>query len=185
MERATKRVAVDMDSTLANTMTTVYELAGLDYCYDDQTHWDFPIEAFGSHESFMSVINEVWSDEWHRVPPAENRVCDPMQRLSEVAHVDVVTAQPSDESITQGKRAWLEAYQIPYENIVTVPLDRCKGELNYTDYVDDKTEMPPRVDRGTVYLRDRPHNRDADGDYIRVSSIDEAAKHICNTAAMR
>lgn len=167
------RLALDMDSTLAASMNTVFDHIDADATYADVETWDWPIEQFGA-DAFLGGFDTVWTEKWEQIEPLEDDVATVIETFAAHYGVDIVTAQPDHEGVTEGKAKWLEAYDIPHDRLVTVPRDESKADLDYDVYVDDKPALPSRVDDAVVYLYDQPYNRDADGIYKRVETLEDA-----------
>jgi 5'(3')-deoxyribonucleotidase len=178
-------IALDFDSTIADTRVVAYDLMlGDDHDQDPHqaTSWDEPIERFGAPK-FLSAMWHSWTLRPMDVPVMENHLPETINRLQEDYEVDIVTAQPDHMGISEGKQNWLEEKKIPYDNFVTVPPSQSKATLGYDCYIDDKPDLPEEVAKNRkrksdCYLIDWPYNQDADGDYIRVSDVHEAVHHI-------
>lgn len=187
-------VALDVDGTLAKSLvTTAQRIEGedTDITYDDFEDWDWPVERWGNE--FFTEIDNVWRMDWMKVDPLENGLNRTTRRLVSAGVSDfdpnrrlrthIVTSQPMDVRLSQGKKHWLERHGIRYDSFVPVDRDKFvrKGDFlsQYDIVIDDKPTVPERVADGTrVYLRDQPYNQDADGDYIRVDSVSEAVTKI-------
>lgn len=173
----TLRIALDMDGTLADAIDTVFQHMGVDATQDDVTSWDWPVEQFGA-DAFLDAFDYTWANKWQDIAPAENRLYNTVRELVTDFHVDIVTAQPNHDGVTNGKRQWLDQHSIPYNEIVPVPRDKTKADLDYDVFIDDKPHLPARVNAkqpdATVLVRDRPHNRNAAGEYVRVQMVADA-----------
>jgi len=182
-----KKVAIDIDSTLAATYHRVFEyLDGPQhgYTYDDLKYWDWPIDRWGE-EHFFDAFRYVWSCQAASVPLYDCGGPLVTELLSDHPEfeVDIVTAQEDCTQMESGKRLWLYDNEFEYNNFVTVPLGKTKAELDYDIYVDDKPSLPERVTDGEVYLIDHRYNRDAPGEYTRVDTPSQAYMHM--TQGMR
>lgn len=178
-EESQVRLALDMDSTLADSEALVYELMDTDHTPEDQESWEWPHEQFGA-DQFLGAFAEAWADNWYRIEPTEEstHLRWAVEALNQWYKVDIVTSQPDDPAVSAGKKAWLEYHEIPYDEFVTVPPSRTKANLGYTVYVDDKPALPARVNGSgaKVYLVDRCYNEDADGHYDRVRTVSDVAR---------
>lgn len=171
-----------MDGVLASSKEVVFDVIGEDVEHDDMISWNWPVEQFGA-DTFFGGFETAWIKHWPEIRPAENGLPGTVAELHDVFDVDVVTAQPDDQSIIDGKKAWLWNYGIPFDDLVTVPTDRSKSELGYRYYIDDKPSLTNEVGSGqTMYLRDQPYNQNATGDYHRVSSVAEVLERQVLTA---
>lgn len=172
------RIALDMDGTLARSKERVFKCIGEDVTYEDIVSWDWPMEQFGAGR-FLGGFTTAWSQQWQHIEPWEPTIGDTVSELRDRFIVDIVTAQPDNTSIIDGKKAWLETNEIPYADFVTVPFDVSKAELGYDVYIDDKPLLPSAVDElnpeADVFLRDQPYNQNADGIFTRVGSVRLAA----------
>lgn len=179
------RVALDMDSTLAATCVTAFDLLvgdEHDYDYTDIESWTWGFDEFGM-DAYLSALWHVWSIRPDEVPTMEPG--DPVPSVSPptvpplsdtvgeiaamVSQLDIVTASPDHRGIEAGKRSWLDDHEIPYDEFVMVSGD--KQDLDYDIYVDDNPGLPAKVDEARVFLRDHRYNRSAEGDYTRVNSV--------------
>lgn len=177
------RVALDQDSTLADTMSTAFNLMlgpDHDYSPEDSDSWEWGEEEFGQFR-FLSALWHAWSIRPLHIEPMETGLEETTARLAEHHTVDVVTAHPDHPGISEGKQHWLSYNGIQYEEFVPVTNGESKAELDYDIYIDDKPALPPKVTDATVYLIDASHNQDAEGEYIRVANVEEAVDHITKT----
>lgn len=169
-------LALDFDSVLAATHTVASDLIGIDYDYDDIESWGWPLEQFGT-ERALSALWHAWTIRPQDVPPMEENLSQKVSALHSKYNVHIVTAHPDHPGITDGKQDWLDRHGIGHEDFVQVPMDTTKAKLGYDVFIDDKPALPERTDESqTVYLRDQPYNREANGDYIRINSITDALK---------
>jgi 5'(3')-deoxyribonucleotidase len=177
-------IALDFDSTIADTKLVAYKLMlGDDHERDphEATHWDDPIDRFGA-ERFLSAMWHSWTLRPMDVPVTEPGLPEVVSSLREHYEVDIVTAQADHMGISEGKKKWLAEKGIDYDNFATVAPTTTKAQMGYDIYIDDKPLLPERVNnqRGSskCYLIDWPYNQDADGDYIRVDTVAEAAHRL-------
>lgn len=179
-----KRIAIDFDSTLADTRVVAYQLMfGDDHDRDptESTTWDWPIEMFGAAR-FLSAMWHTWTLRPLDAPPTEPYLAETINDLREQFEVHIVTAHPNHMGVTDGKKEWLDYHGIEVDEFVVVTPDVTKAEMDYYAFVDDKTALPHRVNQlnpeSLVYLIDWPYNRDAPGDYIRVENVKGAAYNL-------
>lgn len=176
-------VAVDLDSTLARTLTEAFALLeGEDHCYEyeDVTSWAWPIEKFGK-DRFLHAAWNVWSIRPRMVSPIEENLEQKLTRLHQNYNIHIVTHQPDKAVITDGKKKWLQHQNIPYNRFVPHTGDESKAHLGYKYFIDDKPTLPSACsDDQTVYLRDQPYNQDTTAPHIRVKSIEEAVTQLNN-----
>lgn len=170
------RIALDLDSTLADTRVIAYKLMlGDDHDRDprESPTWDWPLEEFGTAR-FLNAMWHSWTLRGGDIPPLEENIATKVERLAEFGTIDIVTAHPDHLGITKAKQEWLDAHSIPYDTLVAVEPEQSKADLGYDIYIDDKPGLPSMTDGAqVVYLYDWPYNSDADGDYVRVSSLED------------
>lgn len=170
------RIALDLDSTLADTRVVAYELMfGDDHDRDPQESptWDWPIEEYGAAR-FLNAMWHAWTLRGEQIPPLEENIAGKIARLSRFGEVDIVTAHANHLGITEAKEEWVVDHGIDPNAFVVVETKADKTDLNYDVFIDDKPTLPEKADDDqTVYLYDWPYNRDASGEYTRVESLDE------------
>lgn len=169
------KLAVDFDSTLANTQSVAFDLlCGDDHNYslEDIESWTWGIDEFGK-DAYLNALWHTWTIRPLEAEPMEEHLPQKMAALHREYEVHIVTAHPEQAGITHGKRRWLSEKSIPYEELHAVPMDVSKADyFDYDAFIDDKPTLPVNKKAGqTVYLRDAPWNQDADGDYIRIESV--------------
>lgn len=175
-------IALDLDSTLAATCVTAFDLLNeTGYSYDDIESWTWGFDEFGKAR-YLNSMWHAWSLRPLDVPFMEPQVPEAVDQLHDVAdRVDVVTAHPDHlMGVSEGKQEWLDTHGIEYDDFITV--DGGKETLGYDVYIDDKPTLPESVNEtnpeANVFLRDHPYNRDAGGEYIRVNSLREVAARL-------
>lgn len=153
-------VAIDMDSTLAATMTAVFDELDIDRDYEDCESWNWPIEQYG--EEFLDTIYRLWREKPRAIQPTEPNIAEEIDILRDVATVHIVTHQPSESPyITRGKAMWLDHHGIEVDALKALPHSTPKSEFDYDWFLDDKPTLPSKADT-EAYLYDRPYNRDVD-----------------------
>lgn len=174
-------IALDHDSTLAATNVVAAKLIGEDYGYEDIESWEWGLEEFG-YAKFLNGLWHAWTLRPLEVPTTEPGLDITVAELRERAQVDIVSSFPNHLGIREGKLEWLEAEGIEYDNFIRADPSVSKAELDYDYYIDDKPALPEAVNEhnpeATVLLYDQRYNRDAEGEYIRVHSVADAANHI-------
>lgn len=168
-------IALDLDSTLAATARTAFDLINgpdHEYDYDDIVEWDWGLEEFGA-ERYLSGLWHAWTLRPLDVEPMEDDIAAKVERLHEFGTVDIVTAHPSHPGISAGKKQWLDHHDIPYNQFVVADPGQTKAHFGYNCYIDDKPTLPERVTGDLVFVRDQPYNRSVDGDYTRITSLSE------------
>ena len=180
-------IAVDLDSTLAETLDVATDLLGVDYEYSEFSSWDEPIEKFGP-TAFLNAVWHAWTIRPDEIEPTEPNVDATMLALSERAsRLDVVTAHPQRDilGLDSSKRQWLDDQGITYNAYRSVHGD--KHSLGYDIYVDNNPNLVEEAHEAgvdaDVYLYAQPHNTpdqvDApDEAYTRVESLREVLREV-------
>lgn len=173
------QLALDFDSTLAATSEVAFDLIlgdDHDYGYEDIESWSWMLDEFGTNRA-LSALWHAWTLRPMQIRPLEENLSQKVSALHSKYNVHIVTAHPDHQGISHGKKAWLDAHGIGHEDFVQVPMDQSKADLGYDVFIDDKPALPANCDSSQkVYLRDQPYNRDAEGDYTRITSITDALK---------
>ena len=163
----TERVALDLDSTLAASQNVAFDLLegpDHDMSYDDIESWNWGPEKYGT-ETFLSSIWHCWTIRGDEIEPMEPRLSSSVTTLmSRDYEVDVVTQHPDHVGITKAKRRWLRDQNIPYGELVVVPMGESKIEMDYDIYIDDKPGMMPEMESedSELFLIDHSYNEDID-----------------------
>ncbi|MDB9247408.1 hypothetical protein PN419_00100 [Halorubrum ezzemoulense] len=182
------RVALDVDSTLAATSETAFDLLGVggEYSYGDIESWTWGLDTFGE-AAYLNALWHAWSIREHDIEPTEPNLRDKTAALTPLADtLDVVTAHPQDGlmGVDEGKQRWLKRHEVFYDEYNSV--EGNKHELDYDVYIDDSPRLAERVvehDAGEMLLYDQPYNRDDNiavdpSEYKRVWSLSDAATYI-------
>lgn len=172
------KVALDLDSTLAATSTTAFDLMDEDYTYDDITSWSWGTDKFGTAR-YLNALWHAWTIRPEEIPPMEDGLQGTTAHIHDrVDQLDVVTAHPDGMmGVDDGKKQWLEDHGIVYDYYV--PVDEDKADLDYDVYIDDKPTLAQNPGDATVLLRDQPYNRDIPNmsvSTVRVHSVREASE---------
>lgn len=176
----TKEVlALDLDSTLANIHPVAFELLEgpeNDYSVEQVTDWEWGVREFGE-AAYLSALWNVWTLRPDEVQPYEDDIAETVSQLREDFEVHIVTAHPDHMGISEGKQNWVDEQGIPYDRFRPVCMGVSKSQLDYHVLVDDKPTVPEEADRfQRVYMFDQPYNAHAEGDYIRVESVNEVLR---------
>lgn len=171
------RVALDLDSTLAATSTTAFDLMDEDYTYDDITSWSWGTDKFGTSR-YLNAL--AWTIRPESIPPMEDNLAETTALLHDfVSQLDVVTAHPDGMmGVDDGKQQWLEDQNISFDNYQS--LNGSKFDLDYDFYVDDNPELAEQAfgSDSFVFLKDQPYNRDISNNTMtqRVQSVKDVYK---------
>ncbi len=132
------RIAVDLDGTLADTMTPWCELCNKEYgtrlTVNDLTDWGAWRVAGISRDEFFQLLDKAWF-EWERIPPVEEALGKKVSAVAKLGMVDVVTGR-SIRTVPSAKN-WLKRHSIPYRRFVRVGSMEDKIPLDYDVFVDD------------------------------------------------
>lgn len=174
------RVALDLDSTLAATCVTAFDLMGVDYTYNDIESWDWGVDKFGPGR-YLNSLWHAWTIRPRQIPAMEKALGKSTKRIYEnVDQLDIVTSHPDGMlGVDDGKRMWIEDFGIFYNNYVSV--DGSKIDLDYDLYIDDKPELAEDVEgtQSRLLLLDHVYNQGVGGNSTtRVSSVRESSYRI-------
>lgn len=177
-----RRISLDLDSTLAATQDVAFDLLegpDHDLYYDDVESWEWGLEKYGA-DRYLSALWHAWTLRWEQIDPLEPDLAATVDQFRAAGYtVDVVTAHPDHQGISEAKQNWLDEYDIPYDNFVRAKSDGTKADLDYNIYIDDKPSLPEKVDEwDRVYLLNQPYNQDAEGDYKRVETVNEVLNRL-------
>lgn len=173
------RVALDLDSTLAATLPTTFDLLETDHTYEDVTSWSWGTDKFGTAR-FLNAVWHAWTIRPESIAPMEDGIRASVALISNRAsQVDVVTKHPDGMlGVDDGKKRWLDKFNIPFDNYVST--SDSKLNLDYDVYIDDNPELAQQVadTDATVLLRDHPYNRGINlpAGAERVYSVRDASK---------
>ena len=173
------RVALDVDSTLAATSLTAFDLMGVTgYSYNDIDSWSWGIETFGKAR-YLNALWHAWSIRPHEIEPMEQGLAETTAQLSDLVDtVDVVTSHPDDLfGVDKGKQQWLDDHDIVYDEYVQVDGD--KHTLDYDIFIDDKYATLEQLDDDQLgLLIDHEYNPDTGLPYgvELVDSVAEATR---------
>lgn len=168
----TIKIAIDLDSTLADVTPVVFDLLGEEYDYDDVRSWEWPINTFGK-EAFLAAAWAVWPIRRPDIPLSDGAAPAVMKRLCEDHTVDIVTQQGESPYVDQAKQDWLADHQISYNQYRTVTMDESKSRLGYEIYLDDNPALAQELAQttGMPVIYDRRYNRDLRWPHMRATNF--------------
>lgn len=150
------RVAVDFDETLADSRGAIMQLNGND-------EW-LP------QDEFIELSDQIWRN-GHTVNPLGTDTAYAFRRLTNLFHVDIVTACPVYEKT---RIEWLRRHSIVgWDSYI---ISENKASLNYDVYIDDHPEMG--VDLQYMIKRDWNEHKWDDPNIVPVDSLREAVGKI-------
>ncbi len=191
MEIRKEKIALDLDDTLADTMSAVIDRInrerGTSITKADFRDWGAHSleEEHGIDRGYtIGMYHTVWAEESERISPMAS--IDLLKRLTELADVDIVTGR--DRGNLDHFTAWLEKNYpgVEFRKTVIVSAVREKAFLGYDTFIDDgptlATEIIKEGDPNKRHLLlDRIYNRHIEEDgmrIIRVGGIDEAIETV-------
>lgn len=175
------KIALDLDGVLAEPMLILCESlsakTGRKITLEDITEWDPPDIVALSKKSFGDLFNDVWLNDWKRIPPTESELSRKVAKLKEHGRVDIVTGR-SPQTITVAK-LWLQKYQISYDSFVPVHGSTGKLRLDYDIYIDDAPRLmqllASTLDKiGIVYSKPWNMNIEVGERFFRANNLVEA-----------
>jgi len=174
-----KRVAVDVDGTLADVMpmwVKVYnEKYGKNLDYRGINKWAFWSDLGISSREFFQIFSKAWS-RWEEIKPMEENVAESIKTLQQFCSLDVVTGRTKDT--LKYVKNWLEKHQISYDRFVAVSSWQHKIYLPYEFYIDDSPDLARLAPRRKkmVLLYNQPWNTEIkEGVWVkRINNLNEA-----------
>jgi len=174
-----KRVAVDVDGTLANVMPMWVKVYNEEYNknldYRSIKKWAFWSDLGLSTREFFRIFSKAWS-RWEEIKPMEENVGESMKILHKLCSLDVVTGRTKDT--LRYVKNWLEKHQISYNRFVAVSSWRRKIYLPYDYYIDDSPDLARLAARREkmVLLYNQPWNAEIkEGAWVkRINNLSEA-----------
>jgi uncharacterized HAD superfamily protein len=161
----TMRIAVDLDSVLADTMATfcriLNERHSTQYTVESFTQWNAWQIADITKDEFFRTLDEAWL-QWQTVPATEEKLTDKVKLLRSFGKVDIVTGR-SQETVPYAT-LWLKEHRISYDEFVRTESTRAKVKLNYDVYIDDSADLMSLIASrlgGSGILYSQPWNRKA------------------------
>lgn len=174
------RLSLDFDGVLAETHEAAFDLmlgGEHEYSVEDISTWQWGVDRFG-YDRYLTALWHVSQLRPDELQPIEANLPGRVAALHDHFHVDIVTAHPEREGITEAKRSWLARHNVNYDELVVVPMGESKTGLDYDYFIDDKPTVPENAaEEQTVFLYDRPYNQDVDGDFIRVDGLLDVVKY--------
>ena len=181
-----KRVAVDIDGTLADVMPIWVKVYNEEYSkkldYRSIKKWAFWSDLGISTREFFRIFSKAWS-RWEEIKPMEENVAEKMKILHQLCLVDVVTGRTED---TLGYvKKWLEKHKISFNRFVAVSSWKYKLHLPYEFYIDDSPDLARLAERRKkiVLLYNQPWNTEIkEGAWVkRINNLSEAIEFLSST----
>ena len=176
-----KRVAVDVDGTLADVMPMWVKIYNEKYNknldYKSITRWEFWSSLGISSREFFRIFSKAWS-RWEDIQPTEENIAQSIEALNQLYLVDIVTGRTKDT--LKFVKNWLQKHRIQYNHFVAVPFWQHKIHLPYDLYIDDSPDLAKLAARNqkTVLLYNQPWNSMVrEGPWIkRINNLGEVVK---------
>lgn len=161
-----KRIAVDLDGVLANTIVPVCNILNqrrsTPLNVESFNQWNAWKVAGITKDQFFRTLDEAWFS-WETVPPTEDDLAEKVRPLREFGVVDIVTGR-SPTTVSAAK-SWLKRQGISYDSFVrTANSTDSKAGLEYDVYVDDNAELMAllaSLPRSTGILYAQPWNKNS------------------------
>lgn len=174
-----KRVAVDVDGTLADVMPMWVKVYNEEYSmnldYKSINKWAFWNDLGISTSEFFRIFSKAWL-RWEEIKPMEENVSENLKILHQLCSVDVVTGRTKDT--LKYVKKWLEKHQIPYDRFVAVSSWQHKIYLPYDFYIDDSPDLARLAARRKkmILLYNQPWNTEIkEGVWVkRINNLSEA-----------
>ena len=174
-----KRVAVDVDGTLADVMPMWVKVYNEEYSKNldcrSINKWAFWNDLGISTREFFRIFSEAWS-RWEEIKPTEENIAESMKILHQICSLDVVTGRTKDT--LRYVKKWLEKHQIQYNRFIAVSSWQHKLYLPYEFYIDDSPDLARLAPRRKkiVLLYDQPWNTEIkEGVWVkRINNLSEA-----------
>lgn len=156
-----KRVAVDVDGTLADVMPMWVEVYNEEYSrnldYRSINKWAFFNDLGISTREFFRIFSKAWA-RWEEIKPTEENIAESMKTLYQLSSLDIVTGRSRDT--LRYVKNWLEKHQLSYNRFVAVSAWQHKIYLPYEFYIDDSPDLARLASRSKkmVLLYNQPWN---------------------------
>jgi len=180
-----KRVAVDVDGTLADVMPMWVKVFNEEYSrnldYRSINKWTFWSDLGISTREFFKIFSKAWS-RWEEIKPIEENVAVSMKMLQQICSLDVVTGRTKDT--LKYVKKWLEKHQITYDRFIAVSSWQQKIYLAYDFYIDDSPDLARLAarKRKMVLLYNQPWNKEVkEGVWVKRINNLSAAIEILKT----
>lgn len=178
-----KRVALDVDGTLADVMPMWVKVYNEEYNknldYQNISQWAFWISLGITTREFFRIFSKAWS-RWEEIQPTETNITQTIKTLNRLCVVDIVTGRTKDT--LKFVKNWLRKHQIQYQNFIAVSSWQHKIYLPYDLYIDDSPDLAQLAahKQKMVLLYNRPWNTMVmEGPWIkRINNLKEAIKTI-------
>ena len=183
MFKAKKRIALDVDNTIADTLAYMsrYMLRehGIDYGkmeFASMSSDELTQRTGLSEAQLREIYVDAWMNGWNEISPLAH--ADKLQMLASAHDVDIVSSR--DHTTAAGLQEWCRFHYPSLSFGLVLPgFDADKSVLSYDIYIDDSPDLAMKIslcDAKCILLVDKPYNRHVgDGPGIfRVGDVNEA-----------
>lgn len=161
------KIGIDVDGVLANSagclMSSLNSEFGTSHTLAEITRWDtyedlWPI----SREDFYRRFDKMWRHNWGSILREEPRIKVILRLLRRRGHRVIIITKRSPNTVP-AVLAWLDMWQIPFDDFVSVGHDGNKFNFGLDILVDDHPKIfehhRAAFKNTLVCLRDQPWNR--------------------------
>jgi uncharacterized protein len=161
-----KRIALDFDNVLADTMTGWINYYNKKYNVNlrksDITLWKFwELKTIGMEKAdAYRIFDLVWY-EWQELEPLEENVGLIVDKIKNLAELDIVTA-------TKGEiMEWLKFHGVKYRELIKTDSIK-KADLDYDIFIDDSPDDALELGerKKICLLYDQPWNQPSETKYL-------------------
>lgn len=174
---ATKTVAIDVDSVLADVMVTwtneYNKRRHTKINKSEITVWDIPKILYISAYETSELFNYVWKYRWREIPPTEPKIGTIVKNIhSKGYRISVLTKR--DRSSVPYVARWLDFHDVYSDDLLFVYDGTPKAEYPFDILIDDApTNLIDVVSPKSAILFNQPWNNDFNWS-VRVNSLTEA-----------
>lgn len=163
-----KRLALDIDGTLAKTVETYIDEI-LDQTIEKENIENYDLSGVPANlEHFLKYSDQIWLQRPDLIKPCDMRPDQATAKLSEFYEIDIITARPTAPDTI---KLWLDTHHITYKNFLHGIEN--KDELKYDLYIDDNPYLAKKLDDDSIIVYDQPWNQHIDKP--RTSSLNKFA----------
>lgn len=175
------KIALDVDGVLADVIESWLIFSNKKrpkILKEDIKDWNFWKDFQINRYDFYEELSICWKN-WTSIPPTETNLSLISKNLSELGHVDIVTAR--ERSTDNYVKNWLRHYDITYENYVSVIDGTMKADLDYDVFIDDSPLNAIKfLEHGkNIFLYTQPWNHHISNNQIkRISKLSQAVDQL-------
>ena len=179
------KIGLDLEVSLADVhivWVRNYNLHnGTDHTVADINKWDFykhPDTKFViTQKEFFDSFKKLWRESWEEIPLVEENICSILNVLQQKHIMDIVTKTVAAYESKEPILAWLKKNCVPYHNLITLPIEKSKLDLDYDLIIDDDPRLAEKAKQcqKRVLLYSCPWNQDVEDNHYmtRIHSFSE------------